>query len=127
MRTNSTHSSIRIRHGAARSEQLAQGIGTRTDSCLVRPRYQGIAFLPQQLIGHLAPEGMHHGTVRLLPRLGRIRRRADQHGAIGAGRCRHSHFLQNGLQANPLAGGEAGKKVIEGQHGVRLAATEVGL
>jgi len=46
---------------------------------------------------------------------------------VGGGRLGHAGLLQHRLDACQVGGGGAGEEVVERQHGVRLAAAEVGL
>ena len=83
----------------------------------------GEAELPRQL----APQRAHHRAVGLGHRVARRDLVAHQHDALDRRELGDLGLLQHRVDAEQLAGGGPGEEVVEREHGVGLAAAEVGL
>ena len=107
-------------------EELAQHIAGAGRVLVIRGNARE-CLLAAQLPRQLAPQrsddravGLGHG----IPRRDLV---ADQHHAPDPGEAVGLRLLQHGLYTGQLAGRRAGEQVVEGQHGVGLAAAEIGL
>ena len=108
-------------------EQGGQILGAGGHPLLVAAGDQGIALGSTELVGQLTPEGVDDGAIGIGGGLGGAEGGAHQHGAGGPGNGGDAHLAAHLIEAGQAGQGLAGAEVIEGQHGVGLAATEVGL
>ena len=112
--------------GAVFVEELAQCIA-RIRRLFVVGRNPGECLLAAQLPRQLAPEGSDNRAVGFRHRVPRRDLVADQHHPTCRPELRCLRLLQHGVDSGQLPRCGPGKQVIQGQHGVGLAATEVGL
>ena len=89
----------------------------------------GIQHLPgrlaAQLPGQFAPKGAHLHTVVFLIRFPRRNPGADQHHTLCLWQLVDAGFLQQLIHTGQIGRLNPGKQVIQGQHGMGLAATKV--
>ena len=120
--------------GAVVCQQLAEGVAGVGGVLVVGAHaLEGGARLARaaggmaELPGKLAPQRAHLGAVGLGDWVAGRDAVADEDDAVDAWEFVHFRRLHDVIDAVQLAGLRAGKEVVEGEHGVRLAAAEVGL
>ena len=94
---------------------------------LVAASDEAIALGTAELIGELAPEGVHDGAIGIGGGLRGAEGGAHQYGAGGPGNGGDAHLTAHLIEARQAGQGLTGAEVVQGQHRVGLAATEVGL
>src|SRR5690606_33555203 len=107
-------------------EELAQLV-TRVGGAFIVMANALVGSLAAELPGELSPEGSYFCAVFLHVGLARGDLVAHQHGALDVRQRLLAGLGQQLLYALELARIRAAKQVVEGEHGVSLAATEVGL
>ena len=112
--------------GAVFVEEFAQCIA-RVCRVLVVRRDTGKCLLAAQLPRQLAPEGSNHRAVGFRHRVPRRDLVADQHHPPGRPELRCLRFLEHGVDSGQISRCGPREQVIQGEHGVGLAAPEVRL
>jgi len=103
-------------------------LGARTCAGPVIFSYHGIALGSSELVGHLAPEGVHSHSLWLFQADGRVHLRAHKNSAIGYREPFDADLLHHPLKSRNLPRVQApSNHVIEGYHAVSLSAAKVGL
>src|SRR5690606_37332139 len=107
-------------------EQIAQDITGARRLLVVRPNAvvgRSAAKLPSEL----APQRVNESAVFLLNRVAGRDLVPDQNNPPDRGKLSDSGLLHDTLDAEQFAWGRTGEQMVQCQHRVRLAATEVGL
>src|SRR5262249_22779990 len=84
-------------------------------------------LLSTELPSKLAPERPYHRAVRLHRRIARRNLVADEHDPLHLRQAFGARLGHHSIRAGPIDHRCPGKEVIEGEHRVRLAASEVRL